>query len=108
MAARYNIIFDESASTDLANIQSYLSTARSEAFAEDFVTRIVRHCQTFRTIPHRGTRLNVDGVSLRTVSWRGSVTIAFKVFDNERNVRVLGVFYRGRDVRAALRKRLED
>lgn len=108
MAQRYQVIFDEAAHSDLVQIQSYLSEARSEAFAEDFMDRVVSFCETLRTIPHRGTQLAVDGVSLRTVTWHRSVIIAFQVHDHTRQVFVLAIFYRGRDVRAALSERFKD
>ncbi len=108
MPRRYNVVFDEGAHADLADIKAYLTSVRDEVFAENFVTRIVRHCQSFRTIPHRGSRLDIDDVSLRIVSWRRNVTIGFQVMDDAKHVVVLGVFYRGRDVKAVLRERFED
>ncbi len=42
---------------------------------------------------------------LRTVGWRRTVTIAFQVFEDEKRVVILGVFYRGRDSLAEMRKR---
>ena len=108
MPRRYQVIFDERAHSDLVGIQSYLSDARSDAFAENFVARIVTFCESLRTIPHRGTQLTIDGVSLRIVSWHRSVTVAFQVNDKTQSVFVLAILYRGRDVPAALGKRLKD
>jgi plasmid stabilization system protein ParE len=108
MSRRYRVIFDEGAYTDLADIRSFVTAARHAAFAEAFVGEIVNYCESFRTIPHRGSQLIVEGVLLRTVGWRRTVTIAFQVNDELRNVFVLAVLYRGRDVHAALSKRLKD
>lgn len=108
MPRRYQVIFDEGAHTDLVGIQSYLSDARGEAFAESFVAKIVSFCETLRTIPHRGTQRSIDGVSLRTVNWHRSVTIAFQVNDTSHSVFVVSILYRGRDLPAALSKRLKD
>jgi toxin ParE1/3/4 len=108
MAQRYTVIIDRDAYADLIGIQKYVSEVRDPEFAAEFVAQIVRFCMSLRTIPHRGTRLDALRPNVRTVGWRRTVTIAFQVFDESKSVVVLGVFYRGRDVLSALRKRAED
>lgn len=108
MARRYRVTFDKGALADLAEIQTYMTAARDEHLAEDFVSQFVRYCESFRTIPHRGARFAIDGLELRTVSWKHGVTIAFRVSDTAELLIVLAVLYRGRDVRTALSKRFED
>lgn len=89
-------------------MRDYLRSERDAEFAKRFVQQIIAHCKTFRTIPHRGTRHDEIRAGLRVVSWKRTVTIAFCVSDQHRLVVIVGVFYRGRDVPSALRKRMGD
>jgi toxin ParE1/3/4 len=103
--ARYTVIFDRDAEADLAAIRDYIAKARGNAFALQFVERIVSYCESFGDLPHRGTRRDEVRVGLRTVGWRRTMTIAFEVFEDTQQVKILGVFYRGRDVFAAMETR---
>ena len=79
MAARYTVIFDPDALADLAAIRDYIAQARGAELAQDFVGRVVSHCESFRTLPHRGTKRDAIRPGLRTASWRRTITIAFEV-----------------------------
>jgi hypothetical protein len=50
--------------------------------------------------------VEADLEQIRT--WKRSVIIVFRVVDDEHRVDVVGIFYRGRDVRTALSERLKD
>jgi toxin ParE1/3/4 len=108
--ARYTVIFDRDAEADLLSIRDHIARVRDPAFALEFVQRIVSYCERFSELPHRGMRRDEVRPDLRTVGWRRTVTIAFEVNEDTRQVGILGVFYRGRDVFAALqtRKRSEE
>ncbi len=107
-AARYAVVFDLEAEADLAAIRDHVADARGPSFASDFVARIVTYCEGFSNLPHRGTRRDEVLAGLRTVGWRKTVTIAFVVLDDVRQVQILGVFYRGRDVFTALQARRDE
>ena len=103
--ARYTVVFDRDARTDLEAIRNYIAEARGAEFAEAFVRRIIAHCESFATVPHRGTKRDLIRAGLRTTTWRRTITIAFMVSDQTRHVAILGAFYRGRDVLSALKQR---
>ena len=103
--ARYTVLFDRDAEADLIAIRDYIAEVRGQVFAQDFIERIVSFCEDFADLPHRGTRRDEVLLGLRTVGWRKTVTIAFEVIDDKEQLNILGVFYRGRDVFAALRAR---
>ena len=103
--ARYTVIFDRDARTDLTEIRDYIAEARDLEFANAFVERIISYCESFATVPHRGAKRDAVRPGLRTVTWRRTVTIAFEVRDATSQVIVLGAFYRGRDVESVLRQR---
>ncbi|MEJ0058968.1 MAG: type II toxin-antitoxin system RelE/ParE family toxin [Terricaulis sp.] len=100
---RFTVIFDRDAAADLIAIRDHIAEERGLDFANQFVERITAYCESFATIPHRGTRREAIRAGLRTTSWRRTVTVAFQVSDEARRVVILGVFYRGRDVLAALK-----
>ncbi|MGD9816233.1 MAG: type II toxin-antitoxin system RelE/ParE family toxin [Hyphomonadaceae bacterium] len=103
--ARFTVRFDREASADLLSIRDHIAEVRGKAFAAEFTQRIVDYCESFAALPHRGTKRDKIMPGLRTVGWRRTVTIAFQVFEDERRVVILGVFYRGRDSLAEMRKR---
>jgi toxin ParE1/3/4 len=102
---RYTVIFDRDAEADLLSIRDYIARVRDPDFAQRFVEKIVDYCELFDRAPHRGTLKDEVRPGLRIAGWRKTVTIAFEVIEDKRQVNVLGVFYRGRDVLEALEKR---
>jgi plasmid stabilization system protein ParE len=75
---------------------------------DGFIERVISHCESFGVLPHRGTRRDSILSGLRTPTWRRTITIAFAVRDEARQVVILGVFYRGRDYLTVLAKRVRD
>jgi len=103
--AEFTVTFDRDAAADLIAIRDHIAGVRDKAFAREFTERIVSYCQSFGSLPHRGTRRDEIVPGLRTVGWRRTVTVAFRVIDKAERLVILGVFYRGRDALAELRKR---
>jgi toxin ParE1/3/4 len=103
--AGYRVTFSRHALTDLASIRTHIARARTSAFADSFVDRIVSYCQSFSEFPHRGTLRDEIRPGLRTVGWRRTVTVAFRVNSTTEEVLILGVLYRGRDLARVLRRR---
>jgi toxin ParE1/3/4 len=103
--ARHTVVFDRDARADLGGIRDYIAKARDDEFAEAFVRRVILYCESFATIPHRGTKRDKIRPGLRTITWRRTITIAFIVSDATKQVVILGAFYRGRDVLSALKQR---
>lgn len=99
------VLFDRAAADDIAAIRDYLTDARDITFANAFAARIVTYCESFGALPHRGTKRDDLLPGLRTVGWRSTITVAFRVSRDSSSVVILGVFYRGRDVEGALRDR---
>jgi plasmid stabilization system protein ParE len=66
--ARYTVLFDRDAHTDLAGIRDYIAGSRGAEFAEAFVRRIILHCESFATVPHRGTKRDAIRPGLRTTT----------------------------------------
>jgi toxin ParE1/3/4 len=103
--AHYTVVFDRDARADLETIRDHIANARGAEFADAFIDRVITYCESFRTIPHRGTKREAIRPGLRTVTWRRTITIAFTVSDASSQVAILGAFYRGRDVLHALKQR---
>lgn len=103
--ARFEVIFDRDAESDLASIRDYLTEARDREFANAFADRLISYCESFADLPHRGTRRDEIHPNLRTVGWRRTVTVAFEISEATKRVIILGLFYRGRDVFGLLRER---
>ena len=100
---RYEVSFDRDATADLLSIRNHIAKARGEDFAEAFASRVIEYCERLADLPHRGTRHDEIRPGLRTVAWRKTMTIAFRVSDEPPRVPIVALLYRGRDVLAALR-----
>ena len=92
----YEIIMSQRAQSHLERIFRYIAKASSPRIAEGYVEAIRAECQTLSTLPMRGTDRGAKYRGLRTMGFRHSATIAFRVSRN--NVTIVAVFYRGLNV----------
>jgi toxin ParE1/3/4 len=99
------VVFDRDAHVDFGEMREYIARARGREFADAFIERIIRYCESFAIAPHRGTKRDAIRPGLRTVTWRRTVTIAFEVQSPSDQVVILGAVYRGRDVASILKQR---
>lgn len=97
----FSVAFSAAAIADLEAIRDYIAEARYR------LRKRVRRAafRTLRTAPRRGTKRDDIRPGLRLIGWRRTVTIAFAVDEGAERVDVTGIFYRGRDVVAALGRR---
>lgn len=105
--ARYAVRFDRDAAVDLTSIRDHLDQARDREFADGFIDGVLVYCESLGALPHRRTRRDAILPGLRTLTWRRTITVAFTVNDDARQVVILGAFYRGRDYLSALARRLK-
>jgi len=94
------VIFAPQAKTQLLALHHHISEAASPAIAERYTTSLVQYCLSLSTFPHRGTRRDDLRPGLKLLGFRRRVTIVLSL--NDRVVTILGVFYGGQDVEAAL------
>jgi toxin ParE1/3/4 len=100
------VVFAPCAERQIDHLHDYITRHSSEARADDYIGRIVKHCNGFQTFPARGTRRDDIFRGLRVTGFERRVTIAFSV--TETDVIIEGIFYGGQDFEAALRRRVED
>ena|SRR5688572_19285861 len=103
--AHFTAVLDRDAEADLSNIRAHLESAVSAAFADAFIDQVFSYFAGYSDFPYRGTMRDDVRPGVRLVGWRKILTIAFKISEPTEKVVILGVFYRGRDVIAALRGR---
>lgn len=101
----YRVAYAQRAIAQLEALYLYVSEATSAATAAKFVGSIMDYCDGFETMPNRGTRRDDIRPDLRIVGFRRRATIAFTV--GQDTVAILGVFYRGQEITAALNE-IED
>jgi len=99
---RYRVVFSPQAQGQLASILRYLAEEATLSTAASFVTAIVDYRESFKIFPNRGARRDDIRPGLRTIGFRRRATIAFTVED--RVISIVGVFYGGRNVEAAIRR----
>ena len=101
----YRVAYARRAIAQLEALYLHISEASSPATAANFVSSIIDYCYGFEPMPNHGTRRDDIRPDLRIVGFRRRATIAFTV--GQDSVAILGVFYRGQEITAALNK-IED
>jgi toxin ParE1/3/4 len=99
---QYQVVIEPEAVDDIAQIKSMIASGASAVTANRFEDRLMKHLAGFSTAPMRGTRRTSTRPGLRTIGWKRMLTIVFRVDVTASKVFVLAIYYRGRDVAAAL------
>lgn len=97
---RFRVFYSARAAGQLEALYLYIAEDSGPDRAAAYVDAIRGYCDRLETFPHRGTRQDGIRPGLRLLGFRRRVTIAFSVEDA--GVTILGVFYGGQDVEAAL------
>ena len=102
MIQRLPVVLNESALLDLQNIASYIfNQGGSERTALNFTDRIKARCHRIGDVP-RGGRMRDDLIpGLRIVPFERSAVIAYVV--EQDMIRIINIFYGGRDFETLLR-----
>ena len=98
----HRVVFSPEAEAQLVNLYRYIGQQASQAIARRYTDAIVAHCEGLADFPDRGTSRGDIRRGLRTLAFRGRVTIAYSVHPTE--VRILGIFYAGQDFEGLLRE----
>ncbi len=97
---RFRVAISDDAEDDLDAIRAYVAAEGSPARAERLIDALLGRCGKLAALPGRGAPRDDLGPGVRTIIHKRSVTIVYRV--REDAVTVVGFFYRGRDVAAAL------
>jgi toxin ParE1/3/4 len=98
----YTVIFSDRAEANFQSIFRYIAKKSSARIAAGYLRGIRDECMTLSMLPNRGTQHPHLREDVRTTGYRGSATISFRV--SEDVVTILGVYYRGRNVKAQIGK----
>lgn len=79
---------------DLERIGDWVAANAGADVALAYLDRIEQACAGLADFPHRGTTRDDLGPSLRTISFEGRATIAYRVEADA--VLILGIFHAGR------------
>lgn len=80
----------------------YIAERNSPAVAERYTSAVVETCERLALFPLRGAPREDIRPGLRVTHHRGRTLIAYAVDEAARLVSVIGVFYGGQDLDAAL------
>ncbi|HEY5107845.1 MAG TPA: type II toxin-antitoxin system RelE/ParE family toxin [Caulobacteraceae bacterium] len=101
----YSVRFTAAALDDLTSIFDFVSEKAGARVAEGFVLHLEAACLSLDVAPLRGTARDDLRAGLRTFGVDRRATIAFTVDEARGEAVILGVFYGGRDIEAALTRR---
>jgi toxin ParE1/3/4 len=103
---RYKVRFRPEAEADLFALYQYISNRSGQTRADEYITRIEAACMELATFPERGTKRDDLALGIRTIGFERRATIAFRV--EKTAVRIVRIFYAGRDFEAYFRDLDED
>lgn len=96
----YQVVVSRRAAAHLKKIYRYIAKASYPRYAEEYVEAIRAECRTLANLPRRGTDRSSIRPAVRTMGFRRSATIAFRVTGD--TVTIIGVYYRGLNVHVKL------
>lgn len=97
---RYSVVLSPRAFRQLADIEQWIEEEAGVAIARRYRQAIVDHCLGLKRFPNRGRSRDDIRQGLRTIVFRGRMTVAYVVVGDE--VQVTAIVGRGRDIEAAL------
>lgn len=97
-----SVVLSARARTQLRELFQYIASEASPDIAKSYTDAIVNHARSLGEFPNRGTPHDDIRPGVRTIPFRGRVTIAYTV--KPAAVRVLGIFYAGQDLETILRE----
>lgn len=80
----------------------YIAERRSPAVAERYTSAVVETCEGLALFPLRGVSREDIRPALRVTHHKGRTLIAYAFDTDARTVSIVGVFYGGQDLDAAL------
>ncbi len=100
---QYKVVLQAEAEDDLQTIGRYLTERATNDIAERHVSALLAQCERLTTSPRRGSPRPYLGRGVRSITYKQMVTIIYRVRGD--TATVVGFFYRGRDLKRALRGR---
>ena len=94
----HRVVFSYRANLDFDKIFFDIAQRGFPENAERFVDAIYFFCLGLRLGPHRGTKRPAVGRGVRTVGYKGRITIVFKVGTEEETVTILRILRRGQSL----------
>jgi len=95
-------VYAPEASDQLEDLFDYIANRRSPILAERYTDAVVETCEGLALFPLRGVPREDIRPGLRVTHHKGRTLIAYAVDEGARIVSVVGVFYGGQDLDAAL------
>jgi toxin ParE1/3/4 len=92
------VLFSPEAEAQLLSLERYIADAVAPDIAERFINADVDHCASLTDFPLRGSPRDDFRASLRTLSFRRRVAIAYA--GRADRVEILGIFYGGQNIAA--------
>jgi len=103
---KYEVRFRPLAEADLLGLYRYIAKKSGYEVAGTYIERIEAACLALEHFPRRGTRRDEIRPGLRTMGFERRATIVFRV--EQLKVRIVRIFYGGRDYERLLRHSLHD
>jgi toxin ParE1/3/4 len=102
----YKVRFRPKAEEDLFALYNYIALHSGHARAAGYIARIETACMNLGTFPERGLKRDDIAPGIRIAGFERRVTIAFRIEGDI--VRIVRVFYAGRDYAAELEQDGDD
>lgn len=97
---RFRVTISERADRQLSELEQWIETEASVPVARQYREALIAHCFTLETFPDRGTPKDHVRPGLRTIIFRGRITIGYVV--HGKDVVIVVIAGAGRDLLTAL------
>lgn len=100
---QYKVVFTPAAISDMRDIYNYIQEESGyPERALDYINKLRAGCERMSLAPLRGQKRDDIRPNLRTTALDKSTVAAFEVEEENSILRILGVYYGGRDYAAIL------
>lgn len=97
---RYKVNLSRETYKQLDSLEQWIEQEAGGAIARRYRQAIVAHCRTLADYPYRGRRRDDVKAGMRSIVFRGSVTIGYVVVGDM--VQIVAIAGRGRDIQRAM------
>lgn len=95
----YRVHYSLECKDEIRELRAYITDQRSRRIADAYIRRLRTFCEGLSIAPHQGESRPELKEGQRTIGFEHRISVVFRVYDDERLVRIIGIHYGGRSLR---------
>jgi plasmid stabilization system protein ParE len=94
----YRVAYSQECEREIRELHAYITLEKSYRVATQYIRRLKTFCKSMAIAPHRGEHRPGLAEQQRTIGFEGRISIVFRVYDEQKLVRITGIRYGGRSL----------